>query len=92
MSRVFSCLPFNSDSTPTPSSEDDDPANPRVFFGGLSDPLGRYRVLKMNESYLHYEMCVPPVFDAKGRRVLPARYGTAIPNGTIVAVRGSMKM
>lgn len=71
---------------------DDDPENPRVFFGGLPDPLGRYRVLKMNESYLRYEMCVPPVFDEHGRRVLPEKYRTEIPYGTIVAVRGSMKM
>jgi hypothetical protein len=80
------------DSTPAPSSEDDDPANPRVFFGRLPDPLGRYRVLKTNESYSRYEMCVPPVFDAQGRRVLPELYKAAIPNGTIVAVRGSMRM
>ena len=76
----------------TTSSEDKDPANPRVFFGELPDPLGRYRVLKMNESYLRYEMIVPPVFDAEGHRVIPGQYRTAIPNGTIVAVRGSMKM
>jgi hypothetical protein len=78
--------------TSASSSVDDDPVNPRVFFGGLPDPLGRYRALKMNESHSRYEMCVPPVFDAQGNRVLPAQYKTAIPNGTIVAVRGSMKM
>ena len=48
--------------------------------------------MKANESYSRYEMCVPPVFDAQGHRILPALYKTAIPNGTIVAVRGSMKM
>jgi hypothetical protein len=83
---------LNPHGTPAASSEDNDPANPRVFFGGLPDPLGRYRVLKMNETYSRYEMCVPPVFDAEGRRVPPALYRTAIPDGTIVAVRGSMKM
>jgi len=62
------------------------------FFGGLPDPLGQYRVLKMNETYLHYEMSVPPVFDAQGYHILPAEYRTAIPDSTIVAVRGSMKM
>ena len=89
----FSRAHLCSDSTPAPLSEDDDhPANPRVFFGGLPDSLGRYRVLKMNESYSRYEMSVPPVFDAQGHRVLPAQYRTVIPNGTIVAIRGSMKM
>ena len=83
----FSRSPLTSDSTPAPLSEDDDPANPRVFFSGLPDSLDRYRVLKMNESYSRYEMSVPPVFDARGRRVLPAQYRTTIPNGTIVAVR-----
>ena len=66
--------------------------NPRVFFGGLQDPLGRYRVLRMNESYSRCEMCVPPDFDAQGHRVLPALYRTAVPDGTIVAVWGSMTM
>ena len=94
--RVFACpsshLPLASDDAPAASSGGDDPANPRVFFSALPDPLGRYRVLKANESYSRYEMCVPPVFDAQGHRILPALYKTAIPNGTIVAVRGSMKM
>ena len=89
---IFSHIHFISDNAPAPSSEDDDPANPRVFFSGLPDPLGRYRILKANESYSRYKMCVPPVFDAQGRRVLPALYRTAVPNGSIVAVRGSMKM
>ena len=82
---IFSHIHFISDNTPAPL-EDDDPANPRVFFSELPDPLGRYRILKANESYSRYEMCVLPVFDAQGRRVLPALYRTAVPNSSIVAV------
>ena len=89
---TFSHVDLAPDSTPAPLSGAEDPANPSVFFGGLPDPLGRYRTLKTNESYRRYEMAIPPVFDAKGRRVLPAKYRTAILNGTIVAVRGSMRM
>ena len=89
---AFHVLTLTPVGTSTSSLVDGDPANPRVFFSGLPDPLGRYRALKMNESYSRYEMCVPPVFDAQGIRIPPAQYKTAIPNGTIVVVQGSMKM
>jgi hypothetical protein len=37
-------------------------------------------------------MNVPPVFKANGNRVHPFQYKSAVPEGTIVAIRGSMKM
>ncbi|KAF9782686.1 hypothetical protein BJ322DRAFT_166115 [Thelephora terrestris] len=76
----------------TPSSANDDEEDPHVLFGGIPDPLDRYRALKANNAYCRFEMIVPPVFEANGRRVHPTQYKSAIPEGTIVAIRGSMKM
>ncbi|KAF9779875.1 hypothetical protein BJ322DRAFT_1113194 [Thelephora terrestris] len=76
----------------TPSSPDDDEGDPRVLFSDIPDPLGRYRGLKANNAYRRYEMVVPPVFEANGRRVHPSQYKTSIPEGTVIAIRGSMKM
>ena len=63
-----------------------------MIFNDIPDPNGRYRNLKANNAYRRYEMIVPPVFEDNGRRVHPSQYKSTIPEGTIVAVRGSMKM
>ena len=63
-----------------------------MLFGELPDPFGRYQSFKANTTYCGYEMDLPPVFDADGDLVLPPQYRDAIPEGTLVAVRGTMKM
>jgi hypothetical protein len=63
-----------------------------LLFGELPDPLDRYRSLKANATYYGYEMNIPPVFDVDGNPVFPTEYQNSIPEGTLVAVRGSMKM
>ena len=37
-------------------------------------------------------MNLPSVFDVNGDLVLPSQYKNVIPEGTLVAIRGSMKM
>ena len=63
----------------------------RVFYD-LPDPQGHYTMLKATQAYRRYEMCIPPVFTADGNTVVPEEYKDKIPNGTLVAVRGKMKM
>lgn len=75
-----------------PSDLKDDEGNPRVFFGDVPNPRDRYRVLKGNPAYRRCEMAIPPVFEADGTRIHPFHYRAAIPEGTIVAARGTMKM
>lgn len=48
--------------------------------------------MKTHHAYRGYEMSVPPVFTADGNIVVPGNYEDAIPDGTLVAVRGKMKM
>ena len=48
--------------------------------------------LKENPTYHPYEMCVPPVSTANGNIVVPWKYEDMIPDGTLVAVRGKMRM
>ena len=79
------------DKAPEPSPEDED-MGPSVTFGSLLDQLGRYESFKKNTIYRGYKMDVPPVFTDDGNIVLPSDYKTAIPNDTVVAIRGSMKM
>jgi len=67
-------------------------ASPRVTFGDLPDKLGRYAHLKENESYARYQMCIPPVFDIRNNLVNPLKYRDEIPDGTLVVVRGKLKM
>ena len=69
-----------------------DGAAPRVTFGSLPDPAGRYSSLKENEAYRRYQMCILPVFDIDGNIVEPSKYKDAIPDGSLVAVRGKLKM
>jgi hypothetical protein len=85
-SLILTCFPDDNLSSP------DDEENPRVLFSELPDPLGRYQALKANDAHRRYEMNVPPVFKANGNRVHPFQYKSAVPEGTIVAIRGSMKM
>ena len=63
-----------------------------MLFGKLEDPADRYKLFKTNTAYAGCEMNIPPVFDVNGNYILPSRYETAIPDGTLVAVRGLMKM
>ena len=70
----------------------EDPASPRVLFRDLPDPKGRFTVLRNTQTYQRYEMCIPPVFTANGKNVVPWKYENMIPDGTLVAVRGKMKM
>ena len=63
-----------------------------MLFGELPDPCGRYESFKQNAVYCGYEMDLPQVFDADGILVHPTKYEDVIPKGTLVAVRGSMKM
>lgn len=84
-------LTYRSDEAPAPSPEVDN-QNPRMSFGELPDPYGRYESFKKNPIYCGYEMDLPPVFDAGGILVHPTKYNDVIPNDTLVAVRGSMKM
>jgi hypothetical protein len=58
----------------------------------LPDPKGRYTMLKGSQTYSRYEMCIPPVFTPDGKMVVPSKYEEMIPDGTLVAVRGGMKM
>ena len=37
-------------------------------------------------------MDLPPVFDVNGDPILPSQYKNVIPEGTLVAICGSMKM
>jgi len=67
-------------------------ANRCVSFGDLPDPVGRYANLKNNETYRRYQMCIPPVFDIDNNLVEPSKYKDTIPDGTLVAVRGKLKM
>lgn len=64
----------------------------RVLFRDLPDPKSRFTELRKSRAYQNYEMCVPPVFTADGNIVFPWKYEDAIPDGTLVAVRGKMKM
>lgn len=76
-----------------PSTRSDaQPGTPKVLFGDLPDPKGRYAALKANPAYNRYEMCIPPVFLDDGSLVVPSMYEELIPDGTLVAVRGKMKM
>ena len=54
--------------------------------------MSRFATLKANQAYQRYEMCIPPVFTSDGKIVLPLKYDEMIPDGTLVAVRGKMKM
>ena len=75
------------------SSDENEPSVPdRVLFSKLADPKGRYTLLKATQAYLRYEMCVPLVFTDGGDIVVPSNYEEMIPDGTLVAVRGKMKM
>lgn len=69
-----------------------DGAGPCITFGDLPDPSGRYRALKENDTYRRYQMCIPPVFDINNRIVEPSKYEETIPDGSLVAVRGKLKM
>ena len=69
-----------------------DNANPHITFGNLFDPSGRYSSLKENAAYRRYQMCVPQVFDVDNNLVKPSQYKDAIPDGTLVTVRGKLKM
>ena len=74
-------------------SEGEKDLNPeRVLFRDLPDPKNRFAALKTTQAYQHYEMCIPPVFAADGEIILPWKYEEIIPDGTLVAVRGKMKM
>jgi hypothetical protein len=64
----------------------------RVIFCDLPDPKGRYDRLKATQAFHRYEMSVPPVFTADGNIVVPSNYEESIPDGSLVAVRGKMKM
>ncbi|KAF9782851.1 hypothetical protein BJ322DRAFT_178294 [Thelephora terrestris] len=74
------------------SGEDESIMPNRVKFGDLPDPKNRYARLKAAQTFNRYEMCVPPVFVADGNIVVPSKYEDMIPDGTLVAVRGKMKM
>lgn len=74
------------------SKEDQSAVPNRVIFCELPDPKGRYEALKATPAFHRYEMCVPPVFTADGNIVVPRKYEDMIPDGTLVAVRGKMKM
>jgi hypothetical protein len=80
-------LIFHLDKPPTPSPENNDPG--RLLLGELPDPENRFSQLS---SFHSYEMMVPPVFDADGELILPADYKDSIPQGTLVAIRGTMRM
>ena len=66
--------------------------SPSVTFGDLPDKLGQYTDLRKNESYVCYQMCVPPVFDLNNHLTNPLEYQDKIPNGTLVIVHGNLKM
>ena len=68
------------------------PALPKILFGDLPDPKNRYVVLKANQNFRRFEMCIPPVYLDDGSLVMPSTYEDSIPDGTLVAVRGKMKM
>lgn len=72
--------------------EEEDPFFPQAHFRDLPDPQSRFVELKNTQAYLRYEMCTPPVFTSNGTNVLPWKYEDMIPDGTLVAVRGKMKM
>lgn len=74
------------------STSYDDPADRQVLFRDLPDPMNRFAALKKTRICQNYEMCIPPVFTADGRNVVPSKYEDIIPDGTFVAVRGRMKM
>jgi hypothetical protein len=72
--------------------EPDDSSYFQVLFCDLPDPKGRFKTLKENQAHQRYEMCIPPVYTADGKGVVPSKYEDAIPDGTLVAVHGKMKM
>ena len=63
-----------------------------MFFGDLPDPDGHYHMLMANVAHCCYEMDLPLVFTALGARITPAQYQLEILDGTIVAIRSTMKM
>lgn len=87
---VVLCSPVASDHTP--SSLDDDEGNSHVLFNNIPDPAGRYWTLKTNIANRSYEMAIPPVFEANGRRVHPTQYKSVTPEGTIDPIRSLMKV
>ena len=50
------------------------------------------QLFKRNTPYCGYEMDLLQVFDADGNLVLPPKHRDIIPEGTLVIVRGSIKM
>ena len=68
------------------------PDGPQVVFRDLPDPKARYATLKGNPTFQRYEMVIPPIFKANGNLVVPGAYEDVIPDGTLVAVRGKLKM
>jgi len=74
------------------TSDGDTAAPPCITFGDLPDPTERYSNLKVNEAYRRYQMCIPPVFDINNNLVEPLKYRDMIPDGSLVAVRGKLKM
>ena len=75
-----------------PRVEEEGVVSHRVLFRDLPDPKDRFTELKKIQAYQRYEMRVPPVFTADGQLVIPSKYEEMIPDGTLVAVRGKMKM
>ena len=63
-----------------------------MLLRDLPDPERRYEIIKKNAAYHGFEMVFPPVFDGDGNHILPGDYKTTIPEGSIVTVRGTMKM
>jgi len=69
------------------------PVPNRIHFCDLTDPQSRFMALKASTAYHNYEMCIPPVFTAdRLKTVVPWEYQDMIPNETLFAVRGKMKM
>ena len=83
-------LTHHLDKAPTPPPDDD--STQHLLLSDLPDPLGRYEEVKKNPACCGYEMELPPVFDSDGNIVPPPQYQRVIPDGTLVAVHGSMKM
>ena len=74
-----------------PSSEEREKRDPnRILFRDLLQ--SRFAMLGSNPLYHRFEMCFPPVSTANGNVVLPSQYENMIPDGTMVAVHGKMKM
>ena len=87
----YRTLTRHQDEPPTPSPEDGNSV-PRLTVRDLPDPLNRYESFKTNAIQSGYEMDIPQVLDSNGNLVLPTEYKDCIPEGTLIAATGSMKM